>query len=230
MQNDIELCHEVCNFSPLLCDVTGKVCTNVNGKSIFYYSYVPHEYELKVEPTTVCQILTNCQDGTPLIWCLERFMKQEQKRYGFKTKTVPPFFICDVSWPIIKTALKVFNNEILPQYIDRCFNILTGNAMSHQISQDFIIYICFSHFMKAVSRSVKKHIKSSNIHFVMYSISVLAITKDQSTFFGVLNRFFTLLLSPTKTEMIEHAVSFLEEKIENTGHENNYLIVDKNKR
>ena len=71
--------------------------------------------------------------------------------------------------------------------------------------------------------------KSSNIHFVMYSISVLANTKDQSTFLGVLNKFFTLLLSPTKTEMMEHAVSFPEEKIENIGHENNCLITDENK-
>ena len=98
-----------------------------------------------------------------------------------------------------------------------------------QISQDFIIRICLSHFMKAVSRNVKKHIKSLNIHFVMYSISVLANTKDQSTFFGVLNRFFTLLMSPTKTDMMEHPVSFLEEKIKNVGHENNCLIIDENK-
>ena len=111
-------------------------------------------------------------------------MKQEQKRHGFKAKTVPPLFICDVSWLIIKAALKVFNNETLPQYIAPCFNIVTGNATSHQISQDFIIYICFSRFMKAVWRNVKKHIKSLNIHFVMYSISVLANTKNQPTFFG----------------------------------------------
>ena len=83
--------------------------------------------------------------------------------------------------------------------------------------------------MKTFSRNVKKHRKSSNIHLVMYSISVIANTKDQSTFFGVLNRFFTLLPIPTKTEMIEHAVSILEEKIENIGHENNSLIIDENK-
>ena len=212
-----------------MCDATGKVCANVNGKSICYYSYIPHEYELKVEPTPVCQILTNCQDGTPLIWCLERFIKQEQKHYGFKAKTVPPLIIYNVFWAIIKTALKVFSNETLPQYIDWCFNIVTGNVTSHQISQDFKVYIGLSHFMKAVSRNVKKHIKGLNIHFIMYSISVLANTKDQSTFLWVLNRFFTLLLSPTKTEMMEHAVSFLEEKIENIGHENNYLIIDENK-
>ena len=29
--------------------------------------------------------------------------------------------------------------------------------------------------------------------------------------------------------MIEHAVSFLEEKIENIGHENNYIIIHENK-
>ena len=184
---------------------------------------------MKVEPTPVCQILTDCQDETPLIWCLERITKPERKRFGFIVKTVPPLFICGVPWLIIKTAQKVFNNEILPQYIDRCFNIVTGNATSHQISQDFILYICLSHFMKPVSKNVKKHIKSSNIHFVMYSISVLANTKDQSTFFGVLKRFFTLLLSPTKTEMIEHAVSFLEEKIKNIRHKNDCLIIGKTK-
>ena len=33
----------------------------------------------------------------------------------------------NISWPIIKTALKVFNNETLPQDIDFCFNITTEN-------------------------------------------------------------------------------------------------------
>ena len=28
--------------------------------------------------------------------------------------------------------------------------------------------------------------------------------------------------------MMKHAVSFLQEKIENIGHENNYLIIDEN--
>ena len=83
--------------------------------------------------------------------------------------------------------------------------------------------------MKAVSRNVKKHIKRSIIYFVMYLTSVLANTKDQSLFLGVLNRFFTLLMSPTKAVMVEHAVSFLEEKIKNIEHENTCLIIDENK-
>ena len=117
-------------------------------------------------------------------------------RYGFKAIKVPPSFICDVSWPIIKIALKVFNNETLPQYIDRYFNIVTGNATSNEISQDFMIYICLSHFMKAVSRNVKKHIKRSNIHFAMYSISVLANTKDQSTLFWGFKQIFYFITEP----------------------------------
>ena len=40
-QKDIEIYLEVASFSPLLRDATGKVCANVNGKSIFYYMYVP---------------------------------------------------------------------------------------------------------------------------------------------------------------------------------------------
>ena len=83
--------------------------------------------------------------------------------------------------------------------------------------------------MKVVSGNVKKHIKRSIIYFVMYLTSVLANTKDQSLFLGVLNRFFTLLISSTKTEMVEHAVSFLEEKIKNIEHENTCLIIDENK-
>ena len=146
MQKDIELYHQVGNFSPLFFDTSGKVCANVNDKSVFCYSYVPQEYELKAEPTPVCQILTDCQDRTPLRWCLEKFMKQEQKHYGFKAKTVPPLFIC-------------VDNEILPQYIDRCFNIVTENVTSHLISHDFIVSVSLSHFMKAVSKNVKKHKK-----------------------------------------------------------------------
>ena len=59
----------------------------------------------------------------------------------------------------------------------------------------------------------------------MYLISLLANTKDQSTFFSVCFFLggegegggdglitFTLLLNPTETEMMEHVVSFLEEK------------------
>ena len=151
-QKDIELYHEGRSFSPLFCDATGKVCANVNGKSIFYYTYVPQEYDLKVEPTPVCQILTDCQDETPLILCLERFTKPERKRFGFKVKTVPPLFICGVPWLIIKTAQKVFNNEILPQYIDRCFNIVTGNAL-------YTLYLSFTFYETGFKKCQETHKK-----------------------------------------------------------------------
>ena len=128
-----------------------------------------------------------------------------------------------------KTALKVFNNETSPQYIDRCFNIVTRNATSHpNISGFYNSYLPFTFYESGFKKCQETH-KKFKYHFVMYSISVLANTKDQSTFFGVSNRFLSLLLSPTKTEMMEHAVSFLEEKLENIGQENNCLIIDENK-
>ena len=87
-------------------------------------------------------------------------MKQKQKRYGFKAKTVPPLLICDVSWPIIKTALKVFNNETLPQYIDRCFNIVTGNAhVTPNISGFCNLYLPFTFYESGFKKCQKKHKK-----------------------------------------------------------------------
>ena len=45
-------------------------------------------------------------------------LKQQQSHH---------YLYVNISWPIIKTALEVFNNETLPQDIDFCFNITTEN-------------------------------------------------------------------------------------------------------
>ena len=100
--------------------------------------------------------------------------------------------------------------------------------VTSNISGFYNLYLPFTFYESGFKKCQETH-KKFKYHFVMYSISVLANTKDQSTFFGVSNRFLSLLLSPTKTEMMEHAVSFLEEKLENIGHENNCLIIDENK-
>ena len=100
--------------------------------------------------------------------------------------------------------------------------------VTSNISGFYNLHLPFTFYESGFKKCQETH-KKFKYHFVMYSISVLANTKDQSTFFGVSNRFLSLLLSPTKTEMMEHAVSFLEEKLENIGHENNCLIIDENK-
>ena len=92
----------------------------------------------------MCQILPNFQDGKPLLGGWERFLKQYQQRFDNQVKNIQSFFTCDMSWPILNIALKVFDSETLPKYTNRSFLIVNGEALKSDLNNSSITPSTFS--------------------------------------------------------------------------------------
>ena len=97
------------------------------------------------------------------------------KKKGRATMLV--LFTCRISWPIIKAALRVFNNESIEEYYQRSYIIATGNATSKElpttVSKTFI-HLCPSHVMNIFFRRSKRYFKRIERTFVMHCCSLLA--------------------------------------------------------
>ena len=125
----------------------------------------------KLEPLPLLEILTNSYDEKPIKWCLDAFLKDEKERYGQNVSTIPLIFTCHMSWPTIKAALRVFDNESIEEYCQRSYTIATGNTTSKElpttVSKTFILLL-LSHFMNSFSRRSKRYFKRIERTSVMY--------------------------------------------------------------
>ena len=143
----VEYFHQHVKDAVSLFDATGSIASKINGKMVLYYTFLLTTTTKKLEPLPLLEILTNSYDEKPIKWCLDAFIKDEKESYGHNVSTIPLIFTCDMSWPIIKTALRVFNNESVEEYytIHILYKILynshrnaTSKELSTAVSKTFI--------------------------------------------------------------------------------------------
>ena len=86
-----------------------------------------------LESLPLLEMRINSCDEKPIKWCLDAFLKDEKEWYGYNVSTIPLNFTCNMSWPITKTPLRIFNNESIEEYCQRSYTIATGNATSKEL-------------------------------------------------------------------------------------------------
>jgi hypothetical protein len=83
----------------------------------------------------------------------------------FKSKRcfqIAPIIVTDFSWPIINAVIKTFNNSSFEEYINWCADILIMNVILKINFMSTVIFLCYSHFIKMISKKVLKVKKYSN--------------------------------------------------------------------
>ena len=117
-------------------------------------------------------------------------------RFNYTTHSVPLLCTSDVSWPIIKTFVDVFNNESVEEYIGRSYTILSGKATINDLPVDKIktfVHISLCHIMKAFAKKVNKCFKEDR-NFIKFSLRLFANALTYSDILDISKHFFTILL------------------------------------
>ena len=189
---------------------------------VLYYTFLLTNTIKKLEPLPLLEILTNSYDEKPIKWCLDAFLKDEKERYGHNVSTIPLIFTCDMSWSIIKAALRVFNNESIDEYCQRSYTIVTGNGTSKElptmVSKTFI-HLCLSHVMNSFSIRSKRYFKRIERTFVMYCCSLLANADPWGSFKETFHHIIVVLLSATTNNDYHSSYVYLKQKISKTGED-----------
>ena len=139
---------------PLVTDATSNVVTKINSKRVFYFAFISFNREVVTSPLPSLEILTDCPDERSLTVMFSSFLNDQLKRFENGSREVPLVTICDMSWPIMKTIVRVINNESLVEYIERSYRIVSGQGLKKDISNDHVLitlHLCLSHFMKDIS-------------------------------------------------------------------------------
>ena len=192
------------------------------AKMVLYYTFLLTNTIKKLEPLPLLEVLTNSYYEKPIKWCLDAFLKDEKERYGHNVSSIPLIFTCDVSWPIIKPALRVFNNELIEEYCRRSYTIATGNATSKElptiVSKTFI-QLRLSHVMNSFSRRSERYFKRIERTFVIYCCSLLANTDTWVSFKETFHHIIVVLLSPTTNSDYHSSYIYLKQKISKIGED-----------
>ena len=146
----------------------------------------------------------------------------EKRKYGHNSYSVPIFFTCNMSWSILKSSLRCFNNQSVEEYITSSYKIATGQASFSDLAikpSKSLIHFSLSHTTHTFSRCLKKYLTRSKKKFLMYSSSVLANHKKKKMqkFRSIIYIIFVVLLFVQKIDCFEIHFQHLAIKIEELG-------------
>ena len=212
-ESDIECFHKMSTNHSLLVDATGSISTKLSNKEIFYFAVISYDRSVQTEPVAHIEILTELSTTNTLKFILMRFLEDEMKRYNYTTHSVPLLCTTDVSWPIIKSLIGVFNNESVEEYIGRSFVIVSGRATSNELPINKLktfVHISLCHVMKAFSNKVNKCFKKDK-NFIKFALSLLANSFDYQDILEICSNLFKVLLSKFSSDCVD-AKSYLDKK------------------
>ena len=142
-------------------DATGSIAAKVGTKMILYYSFLLCDKTRNSEPLANVEILTSSHDELPIRHCLNQFILDERRKFGHNSNTVPVLFTCDMSWPILKSAIRCFNNESVEEYLSRSYRISNGRVSSSDLNikpSKLFLHFSLSHIVHAFSRRLGNYL------------------------------------------------------------------------
>ena len=174
-EEDIDFFNKNAGENTMVCDATCGVAAVVDVKRVFYFGFMLYDKSVVTEPVPVLQVLTDAPDEQSLTSSLQMFGRDQYRKYP-KHQVKPIVTICDMSWPLIKSLLMVFNRLTLPEYINLCFKIVSGFAEKHDFLQNLyfmVILLCLAHIMKLFGYYSRKYLKAGPRNKFMFFASVL---------------------------------------------------------
>ena len=133
---------------PVIVDATCGVTSKVNESRVFYYAFILYNRSIKTEAVPFLEVLTDRPDENSLTISSNYFLGSEKENHGPKSGSKPLAVICDLSWPIIKCMLSVFNRKSQDEYINDCYLILNGTASYNELPKDIVftvVHLCLAH-------------------------------------------------------------------------------------
>ena len=107
---------------------------------------------------------------------------------------------CMAMW---NAVLKAFCRENRAEYYHRCWRIVTGKAMSTEMTLPFV-HNCLSHAMRAAKRLVSKHCKSLSIRLcAMYWISLIFSSTTLNELSNVMDSIIIMTNCKNNTQLIK---------------------------
>ena len=170
----IRLWHDLCASQRTFWDATGSLVKKEPGQEkriLNYFLLVDHPVASE-PPLMVAEMVSNDHSMTSLQYFISRFRYAEAMLFGHKNVSMPRVMESDFSLVFILAALKEFNGESLPDFLERAWRI-ANKTHSEKDVKLVGVHVCTSHFMRRLYVRVKKLVPSKKqVPFIMHALAV----------------------------------------------------------
>jgi hypothetical protein len=205
-------------------DATGGILKRIVGqKKVLLYSIVMDDKSNKF----VCPLADFFSPGHDMKTISSYFQIIRDSLEKFISKRsfqCAPLIVTDFSWALINAVLRTFNKTSFEAYINWCSNILIEHKIFKIHFLPTIIFLCYSHFIKMISKKVlkvKKYTNKSNknkIHKVaLYSCAVMQRSPDMKSFSKNLRHCFNIFNTKYESKDTVESLKAIKENVINNG-------------
>lgn len=121
---------------------------------MYYYALVLRHPKEGHSPVAIAEFLTQEHTVLAIAHFLETLRHYEYILYGSQSLIHPYKFVIDRSITLLISITKVFFQETVSSYYNRCFRIVTGHHHSSDFQKGFVC-ACISHIMKSIKYDLK---------------------------------------------------------------------------
>ena len=211
LESSVRIWHDLCRKQVVFIDATGGLVEKQNSKELLFYEIIFKHPIPGQAAIPIAGMITDSQTEPCIADFLLNFWQAEKSLFGHSNITRPLQFNIDNSWAIILALLRCFNVETLAEYLNRRYNIVSGNANNCDF-QKTIIHICLAHTMKSFKKRLLAVYKS-NFSFGMYCLSLMANASTLNDLKELIFDISVLLLSKDLSSAVEVSGKRMEVKI-----------------
>ena len=211
----IRLWHDLGASQRTFWDATGSLVKKEPGQEkriLNYFLLVDHPVAYE-PPLMVAKMVSNDHSMTSLQYFSSRFSYAEAMLFGHKNVSMPRVIESDFSLVFILAALKEFNGESLPDFLERAWRI-ANKTHSEKDVKLVGVHVCTSHFMRRLYVRVKKLVPSKKqVPFIVHALAVCVNASSLKELSEYVTALLIILGSKSIHLEVESAYQRLEEGI-----------------
>ena len=140
-EEGIRIYHDLCKKDVIFLDATGSVVRSHNHKRVLYYE-ISCRHPIEGQPTIpVSSMISSSHAEKDVRHWFHSFRFAEQSIYGHNGSSYPGLVLIDRSAVFLKVLLKEYNAETVSEFLDRCFDVVSGDAtIEHFQKKQFLMH------------------------------------------------------------------------------------------
>ncbi|CAM4608903.1 unnamed protein product [Leuciscus chuanchicus] len=171
---------------------------------------------------SVCCTMHSLFQGTlemlhlfPSVKCSPMITQYHQSHFGSCSLHINVHQVeTDYSWALRQSVMLAFNKEHLSSYLDRAYELCTGEKSWDDMKSYTVLHICSAHILKAVRQAVSRQTEDKGLRdFATYAFARLQDANNMTESRVVFCAFCALLTTPRNTNLVKESLCVLESVI-----------------
>ena len=211
----VRLFHDLADHDIISWDATGKIVrSSLTKRKLFYYE-ITARHPKKGMISVPLSVMISDTHTLPILqnW-LTAFRHHEKEIFGSNNLSNPVQFNSDRALVLILAALSVINRENMAEFLERAWNIVTGQASLRELMK-MNVHACAFHFMRDAKKVIKKYFtRKRSVSIYMWACSLMMNAASLEDLIDIFALIVRICCTKTVCKDLERDLTSLHDRIE----------------